>query len=1666
MANKKFLNPINLVNLSSDPSTASEGDIYYNTTDDVVKVYSNGSWAPVVAGNPDYITFDTTPETSSSDQGTLSWNTLDGTLDLKLSSDVTLQVGQEQHVRVHNATGSTIPNGTVVYVNGASDEHGHISVAPYIADGSVNVFNVMGLTTAAILDDADGYVTLSGLVRGLNTSSYTAGQSVFASDTVPGGLTTTQPISPSETVSLGVVTVSDETEGIIFVQIDTGATADLVTYNHTASLLQATNVAAALDELAYTKADINALSSSLVVYPTSVESNISGYYRMVQSIDDTDYNDTAVNISTGDLNGTGSAYLISSLVADANIFVGTPGSINVTTIGNIRKTSGNANAYSEFFFRVYKRTSGGTETLLGSSSTTGAVNPPVLNSYEQFSASGNFLISNFTATDRLVIKYYSNILDDGTQSYEFQFGGTEPVRTLLPVPISVTPASNASGTIVDTSSFSGVLSGADSTVQAALNTIDDIVEIPDQTGHNGEFLKTTGSALEWAAVDLSSKQDVVSGVSSTEIGYLDGVTSAIQTQIDGKSSTSHNHTIDSLSNVVITGTPTDGQAIVWDISTSKWINETVSGGSGNTVTVGSTAPTSPNIGDGWYDNTDGSYYVYDGTYWVEVNGVVGGTTDSIQLTVYNNTGSSIPALSPVYYVEDTVNGINVDVADSNSTLDPNKLPAIGITKSSISNGSSGNIVTYGKITGIDTTDFNSNDSLFVASGGGLTSSRPTGTANVQEVGKVLVGESSSNGEIIVYNTGRKNDIPNLAEGKVWLGNVTSYPVATTIDTSIVPEGSSGPYYFTDARARTALSADLGGTNGGIRIIAPSNTSDATLSNDSATHQVIVKSSGNGTDVKGTLSVTASPSISDPGNLNVAGYIDSAGSITGSSIIKDGGTSSEFLKADGSVDTSTYLTTETDPVFIASEAYNITSTDTSNWDTAYGWGDHASAGYASDSHNHSLDSLSNVVITGTPTDGQAIVWDTTTSKWVNETVSAGASQVFEGFHYELTTTDSTPGPGYIYIDNDTDPGYPTLKINHRDKDDTDLSGTVLGPLVGGSMTLILTNRSTGTQYPIYISGPMSSLYSGGESFFNLANGYIESSTPPVGQYSVAIYGTNPLYTILTNAGISGSAGLIRRTGYTTFELDTSTYLTSYTETDTLETVTDRGASSSNAISITNTTASTSTSTGALVVSGGLGVGQDVWIEGDLHVAGTTVTENTKTVATSDNLIYLNAAHDSIITNAVGDGTYVTYTADNDYTPGMDIRVTGMNPSGYNIATADELTVYSATSTQFVVAKTTTGTFVSGGTAHAKEEVNPDLGFAGGYYDAGYAHAGLFRDASDGIFKFFQGYTPEPDEAVNIDTTHASFALANIAVGDLSVNGGDITSSASTVNLFDGFQTINIGNTPDNVSGTQAINIGSDRIYPQINIGNSPIAIGGNINIGGGYITSNVAVTISGRVSFPRGFTSTYTEIEDLSLTNPLSYSYGGTGLTTLGTAGQVLKVNATEDGLEWGTGGGGSSFTDSAGLAALLSDETGTGLVVFNDTPTLTSPAISGGTINNASIGATTASTGRFTSVNLNGVALMEASTGTTSATSTFNTTVYSSAEFIVYASTASGNYVSKVLMLARGTATPVITEYAILTQGTAPSVTITPSYSAPNAVLTVGVTSGTNIEIIATEVSI
>mgnify|MGYP003343292666 CR=1 FL=1 len=54
---KRFLTPIELVNLPSDPPSGSEGDIYWNTTDSAIKVYDGFTWSPV-GGSSGFILID------------------------------------------------------------------------------------------------------------------------------------------------------------------------------------------------------------------------------------------------------------------------------------------------------------------------------------------------------------------------------------------------------------------------------------------------------------------------------------------------------------------------------------------------------------------------------------------------------------------------------------------------------------------------------------------------------------------------------------------------------------------------------------------------------------------------------------------------------------------------------------------------------------------------------------------------------------------------------------------------------------------------------------------------------------------------------------------------------------------------------------------------------------------------------------------------------------------------------------------------------------------------------------------------------------------------------------------------------------------------------------------------------------------------------------------------------------------------------------------------------------------------------------------------------------------------------------------------------------------------------------------------------------------------
>jgi hypothetical protein len=107
-------------------------------------------------------------------------------------------------------------------------------------------------------------------------------------------------------------------------------------------------------------------------------------------------------------------------------------------------------------------------------------------------------------------------------------------------------------------------------VASAPEALDTLNELAAALGDDANFATTVTNSI-------ATKQDKIEGVSDTEIGYLDGVTSAIQTQIDGKANTSHTHTITDITSFAITS-PANGQTLVYNSANDKWENAAASGG--------------------------------------------------------------------------------------------------------------------------------------------------------------------------------------------------------------------------------------------------------------------------------------------------------------------------------------------------------------------------------------------------------------------------------------------------------------------------------------------------------------------------------------------------------------------------------------------------------------------------------------------------------------------------------------------------------------------------------------------------------------------------------------------------------------------------------------------------------------------------------------------------------------------------------------------------------------------------------------------------------------------------------------------------------------------------------------------------------------------------------
>jgi hypothetical protein len=132
------------------------------------------------------------------------------------SSTSTVHIGQDLQVKVINNTGSTIANGSPVYVTSTSSGQTYPNIALAQANNA-STASVIGLTNGAIANGAIGYVTSQGGIDGVNTGSFTVGQVLYLSPYSAGQLMNTIPPT-GITVQVGVVSYVNSSTGKIYVK--------------------------------------------------------------------------------------------------------------------------------------------------------------------------------------------------------------------------------------------------------------------------------------------------------------------------------------------------------------------------------------------------------------------------------------------------------------------------------------------------------------------------------------------------------------------------------------------------------------------------------------------------------------------------------------------------------------------------------------------------------------------------------------------------------------------------------------------------------------------------------------------------------------------------------------------------------------------------------------------------------------------------------------------------------------------------------------------------------------------------------------------------------------------------------------------------------------------------------------------------------------------------------------------------------------------------------------------------------------------------------------------------------------------------------------------------------------------------------------------------------
>jgi len=438
-------------------------------------------------------------------------------------------------INVRNSSGVSMPKGSVVYINGATGNKPTVALSQ--ANSDATSAQTLGLLQTTLANNAEGNVVIVGSVIDLNTSAFSEGQQLYLSPTTAGAYTTTKQYAPNHLVYVGVVTRSHVSLGTIDVKVQNGyemdelhdvsaqnpSNNDGLFYNTTTSLWEKKSIATVLGYTPYNGTDTSIKALFSATTPLSYSNGVYGISQATTAsngyLSSTDWNTfngkESVLSFTTPLVRTTNTISINQASASTSGFLS---STDWNTFNNKGTGTGSVTSVA-MTMPLGLSVSGSpitTSGTFGITLTAGYVIPSTTSTSEWGIAYNNRITSLTVTGSSGSASLVSNVLNIPTYTL-VGLGGQVALNGTGFVKISGTTISYDNSTYLTTASAS--------------STYQTIITNP---------ITGTGTINELAYFNSSSSiasLAVATYPSLTELAYVKGVTSAIQTQLNAKAST-------------------------------------------------------------------------------------------------------------------------------------------------------------------------------------------------------------------------------------------------------------------------------------------------------------------------------------------------------------------------------------------------------------------------------------------------------------------------------------------------------------------------------------------------------------------------------------------------------------------------------------------------------------------------------------------------------------------------------------------------------------------------------------------------------------------------------------------------------------------------------------------------------------------------------------------------------------------------------------------------------------------------------------------------------------------------------------------------------------------------------------------------------------------------